>query len=127
MDIKPIRSPRGPDRCICARGATVGCKMGSPEGDELEILALLIEKYEDEHYRCHPQIRLRQSNFARWVANSLRKFARAHRLTSTPALSRSGFLTGTSDTDNRSEVADFLCLGSKALSVLLVRARNQIL
>jgi HTH-type transcriptional regulator/antitoxin HigA len=31
-----------------------GAKMGSPEGDELEILALLIEKYEDEHYPMPP-------------------------------------------------------------------------
>ncbi len=31
-----------------------GAEIGSPEGDELEALALLIEKYEDEHYPMPP-------------------------------------------------------------------------
>ncbi|SDO25813.1 HTH-type transcriptional regulator / antitoxin HigA [Pseudomonas arsenicoxydans] len=31
-----------------------GAGIGSPEGDDLETLALLIEKYEDEHYPMPP-------------------------------------------------------------------------
>jgi HTH-type transcriptional regulator/antitoxin HigA len=31
-----------------------GADIGSPEGDDLETLALLIEKYEDEHYPMPP-------------------------------------------------------------------------
>ena len=31
-----------------------GTGIGSPEGDDLETLALLIEKYEDEHYPMPP-------------------------------------------------------------------------
>ena len=39
----------------CARVEQLwGADIGSPEGDELEILALLIEKYEDEHYPMPP-------------------------------------------------------------------------
>ena len=29
-------------------------KPGSPDSDELEVLSILIEKYEDEHYRIFP-------------------------------------------------------------------------
>lgn len=54
MNIKPIRS----DEDLTAAFARVeqlwGADIGSPEGDELEILALLIEKYEDEHYPMPP-------------------------------------------------------------------------
>lgn len=50
MDIKPIRNDQDLARALARLDAIWGAAAGSPEGDELEILALLIEKYEDEHY-----------------------------------------------------------------------------
>ena len=47
MNIKPI-SNQEELTAACARVEQLwGADIGSPEGDELEILALLIEKYED--------------------------------------------------------------------------------
>ena len=54
MNIKPIRC----DEDLAAAFARVeqlwGAEIGTPEGDELEVLAVLIEKYEDEHYPMPP-------------------------------------------------------------------------
>jgi HTH-type transcriptional regulator/antitoxin HigA len=54
MNIKPIRSLED----LTAASARVqqlwGAEIGSSEGDELEILALLIEMYEDEHFPMPP-------------------------------------------------------------------------
>ena len=54
MNIKPIRSPEDLTAAFERMEQLWGAEMGSPEGDELEILALLIEKYEDEHYPMPP-------------------------------------------------------------------------
>jgi HTH-type transcriptional regulator/antitoxin HigA len=54
MNIKLI-SNQEDLKAACARVEQLwGADIGSPEGDELEILALLIEKYEDEHYPMRP-------------------------------------------------------------------------
>ncbi|MCU0120425.1 transcriptional regulator [Pseudomonas sp. B2M1-30] len=50
MNIKPIRSPEDHAAALSRMEQLWGADIGSPEGDELEILALLIEKYEDQHY-----------------------------------------------------------------------------
>lgn len=54
MDIKPIRSQEDLTAAFARIEQLWGADIGSPEGDELEILALLIEKYEDEHYPMPP-------------------------------------------------------------------------
>ncbi|KPG92942.1 transcriptional regulator [Pseudomonas sp. RIT-PI-q] len=54
MNIKPIRSEEDLTAAFVRVEQLWGAEMGSPEGDELEILALLIEKYEDEHYPMPP-------------------------------------------------------------------------
>ena len=54
MDIKPIRSQEDLTAAFTRIEQLWGADIGSPEGDELEILALLIEKYEDEHYPMPP-------------------------------------------------------------------------
>jgi HTH-type transcriptional regulator/antitoxin HigA len=54
MNIKPIRSQVDLTAAFARVEQLWGAEMGSPEGDELEILALLIEKYEDEHYPMPP-------------------------------------------------------------------------
>jgi len=50
MNIKPIRTEEDLAAAFARLEQLWGAEIGSPEGDELEILALLIEKYEDEHY-----------------------------------------------------------------------------
>lgn len=50
MKIKPIRSQTDLTAAFARIEQLWGAAIGSPEGDELEILALLIEKYEDEHF-----------------------------------------------------------------------------
>ncbi|VVP51177.1 hypothetical protein PS880_05374 [Pseudomonas fluorescens] len=50
MNIKPIRSQEDLAAAFARVEQLWGAEIGSPDGDELEILALLIEKYEDEHY-----------------------------------------------------------------------------
>lgn len=54
MNIKPIRSQEDLTAAFARVEKLWGAEIGSPEGDELEILALLIEKYEDEHYPMPP-------------------------------------------------------------------------
>ncbi|MNH89968.1 Antitoxin HigA [compost metagenome] len=54
MDIKPIRNQEDLSAAFVRVEQLWGADIGSPEGDELEILALLIEKYEDEHYPMPP-------------------------------------------------------------------------
>ena len=54
MNIKPIRSQEDLTAAFARVEQLWSAKIGSPEGDELEILALLIEKYEDEHYPMPP-------------------------------------------------------------------------
>jgi HTH-type transcriptional regulator/antitoxin HigA len=35
-------------------GQLWGAPVGSPEGDELEVLSILVERYEEEHYPIPP-------------------------------------------------------------------------
>lgn len=50
MNIKPIHTPEGLTAALARLEQLWGAQIGSPEGDELEILAVLIEKYEAEHF-----------------------------------------------------------------------------
>ena len=50
MNIKPIHTPEGLTAALARVEQLWGAQIGSPEGDELEILAVLIEKYEAEHF-----------------------------------------------------------------------------
>ncbi|MCY1421178.1 hypothetical protein D9M71_368260 [compost metagenome] len=50
MNIKPIRTEADYTAAMARLDDLWGAEIGSPEGDELEILAMLIEKYEDEHF-----------------------------------------------------------------------------
>lgn len=54
MNIKPIRSPEDLAAAFVRMEQLWGAEFNSPEGDELEILALLIEKYEDQHFPMPP-------------------------------------------------------------------------
>jgi HTH-type transcriptional regulator/antitoxin HigA len=54
MNIKPIRSQEDLAAAFVRMEQLWGAELNSPEGDELEILALLIEKYEDQHFPMPP-------------------------------------------------------------------------
>lgn len=50
MNIKPIKTERDYQKALKRLEVIFDARPGSKEGDELEILGVLIEKYEDEHY-----------------------------------------------------------------------------
>lgn len=54
MNIKLIRTEEDLSAALARLDQLWGAPAGTPEGDELEVLALLIEKYEDEHYPMPP-------------------------------------------------------------------------
>ncbi|PTQ67234.1 type II toxin-antitoxin system HigA family antitoxin [Pseudomonas sp. GV071] len=54
MNIKPIRSEADYISAMARLDDVWGAPVGSPEGDELEVLMLLIGKYEDEHFPMPP-------------------------------------------------------------------------
>lgn len=50
MNIKPIKTKRGYEQAMLKLENLFDAKKGTPKGDELEILSLLIEKYEGEKF-----------------------------------------------------------------------------
>lgn len=50
MDIKPIKTAKDYKQALVRLEQIFDARPSTKEGDELEILALLIEKYEDERY-----------------------------------------------------------------------------
>jgi len=50
MKLKPIRNDRELNRALRRIDELWGARAGSIKGDELDVLMLIIEKYEDEHY-----------------------------------------------------------------------------
>jgi HTH-type transcriptional regulator/antitoxin HigA len=50
MTIKPIKTKKDYQNALERLEKIFDAKKGSPEGDELEVLSILIEKYEDEHF-----------------------------------------------------------------------------
>jgi HTH-type transcriptional regulator / antitoxin HigA len=54
MNIKPIRNDADLRTSLARLDTLWGAAADTPEGDELDVLALLVEKYEDEHYPIGP-------------------------------------------------------------------------
>ena len=50
MEVKPIGSDSDYEQALRRVEALWGAPVGSPQGDELEVLVTLIEAYEREHY-----------------------------------------------------------------------------
>jgi HTH-type transcriptional regulator/antitoxin HigA len=50
MNIKPIKTEQDYQEALQRLEVIFDSKKGSPEGDELEILGVLIEKYESVHF-----------------------------------------------------------------------------
>lgn len=54
MNIKPIRNDEDLQDAFERISGLWGAEPGTPEGDELDILAVLVHRYEDEHYPMPP-------------------------------------------------------------------------
>jgi HTH-type transcriptional regulator/antitoxin HigA len=50
MDIKPIKTEQDYFQVLERLDVIFDSKIGSPEGDELEVLGILIDQYEKEHF-----------------------------------------------------------------------------
>lgn len=54
MDIKPIRTQRDYKAALAEIERLFDAKPGTPDGDRLEVLATLVEVYEQQHYPMLP-------------------------------------------------------------------------
>ena len=54
MKLKPIRNDRELDRALERIDELWGAKPGTPRSDELDVLMMLVEKYEEEHFPIPP-------------------------------------------------------------------------
>ncbi|WP_018897848.1 transcriptional regulator [Rhizobium sp. 2MFCol3.1] len=57
MDIQPIRTADDHAKALRAIEALWGAESGTPDGDKLDILITLVDRYEDEHFpieAAHP-------------------------------------------------------------------------
>jgi HTH-type transcriptional regulator/antitoxin HigA len=54
MDIKPIRNERDYRAALAGIDALMDAEDGTPEADRLEVLATLVEAYEDERWPIDP-------------------------------------------------------------------------
>ena len=50
MEIKPIKTENDYNQALERLEKIFDAKNGSPEGDELEVLGILIDQYENEHF-----------------------------------------------------------------------------
>ncbi len=50
MELKPIKTEKDYQDALIRLETIFDAKVGTPEGDELEILGILIERYESEHF-----------------------------------------------------------------------------
>jgi HTH-type transcriptional regulator/antitoxin HigA len=50
MTIKPIKTKKDYEQALARLELIFDAKKGSKAGDELEVLGILIEKYEEEHF-----------------------------------------------------------------------------
>lgn len=50
MDIRPIKTKRDYEKALCRIETLFTAKAGTDEGDELDVLATLVEAYEQKHF-----------------------------------------------------------------------------
>src|SRR5262245_48292905 len=53
-EVRPIRTKRDNEAALKEIERLWGAKMGTPEGDRLDVLATLVDAYEAEHYPMDP-------------------------------------------------------------------------
>ena len=51
MEIKPIKNQNDYNQALERLEVIFDAKMGTPEGDELEVLGILIDQYENENFQ----------------------------------------------------------------------------
>lgn len=54
MNIRPIRTRQDYQRTLDRVAALMDAEAGTPKGDELDVLATLVEAYEDRHFPIGP-------------------------------------------------------------------------
>lgn len=54
MEIKPIHTEQEYQAALRRLEEVWEAEPGTPESDELDVLSVLVEAYEDEHYPIHP-------------------------------------------------------------------------
>lgn len=54
MDIKPIRTEEEYGVALARLEEIWDAEQGTPESDELDVLSVLVEAYEEEHHRIEP-------------------------------------------------------------------------
>ncbi len=54
MDIQPIKTEADHAKALARIEALMSAKPGTPEGDELDVLATLVEAYEQKHFPIGP-------------------------------------------------------------------------
>ena len=50
MEIKPIKTDKDYKQALERLESIFDAKKGSPDGDELEVLGILVDQYENEHF-----------------------------------------------------------------------------
>ncbi len=65
MNIRPIRNEEDYATAMARIAELWGAESGTAEGVELEVLALRVGKYEDEHYPIPPSNPIETISFAR--------------------------------------------------------------
>ncbi len=53
-EVRPIRTPADYEEALAEAEKLWGAKLGTPEGDRLDVLAILIDLYEAEHHPMDP-------------------------------------------------------------------------
>jgi len=54
MTIKPIKTEADYQETLCRVNVLIDCADDSEEADELDVLSILVENYENEHYPIAP-------------------------------------------------------------------------
>lgn len=54
MDVKPIRTEEDYDAALARIEEIWDAEMGTPESDELDVLSILVEAYEEKHHPIDP-------------------------------------------------------------------------
>jgi HTH-type transcriptional regulator/antitoxin HigA len=67
MTIKPIRTDRDHEKALVRIEKIFGAKPGTPEFDELDVLATLIDAYEREHHPIDPPSPVEVIKFPCWL------------------------------------------------------------
>lgn len=54
MDVKPIKNESDYDAALAEIADLMDARANTPEGDRLDVLATLVEAYEEKHWRVNP-------------------------------------------------------------------------